>query len=85
MINNKSVGPYGKEVKISDVDIGDIVQLNFDGNKFSHSLIITSILGEKLLENILIATHTDNTFNRKLSTYIFDKIRFIKIEGVRNW
>ena len=75
---NKGVGPYGKEEDINDVGLGDIVQLSFNGKVFSHSLIITSILNKKDLNNILIATHSDDTYNRRLSTYIFKKIRFIK-------
>lgn len=38
LINNKSVGPYGKEAKINEIKIGDIAQLSFDGDKFEHTL-----------------------------------------------
>lgn len=82
--NNKQVGPYGKEVNIERVEKGDIVQLSFDGEKYHHSLIITDIIGNSRdSSNILIASHTDDSYNRKISTYTYSKIRFIKIEGVR--
>lgn len=40
LITNKSVGPQGKETLINNLDIGDVIQLSFDGNTFSHSLIV---------------------------------------------
>jgi len=40
LITNKSVGPQGKESLINNLDIGDVIQLSFDGNTFSHSLIV---------------------------------------------
>ena len=82
---NEGIGPYGKEVNINEIELGDIVQLSFDGKIFSHSLIVTSILSDRNLNSILIATHTDDTYNRRLSTYTFAKIRFVKIEGIRIW
>ena len=36
LINNKSIGPYGKEVSQNEIEIGDIAQLSFDGNKFEY-------------------------------------------------
>ena len=35
LTNNKSVGPYGKEVKINEIKIGDIAQLSFDGDNLN--------------------------------------------------
>ena len=84
LINNKGIGPYGKEINIDEVEKGDIVQLSFDGKKYHHTLIITDIIGfEKKPSSILIASHTEDSYNRRISTYTFEKIRFIKIDGVR--
>ena len=81
LINNKSVGPFGKEVSREDVDIGDIIQLSFDGTKFGHTLIVVNKFNNK----IYIATHTFDCYNRDLDTYSYVKARFIKIDGLRTW
>ena len=85
LVNNISVGPYGKIVDINQVEIGDIIQLSFDGIKYSHSLIIV----DKYIKNnkikIFVASHTDDSYYRDLQTYNFKNIRFIKIEGARSW
>ena len=85
LINNKGVGPRGEKVEIDKIQIGDIVQLNFDGIKFSHTLIVVNI-GEILtLDNIYIASHTYDSYNRRASSYTFKDIRFIHINGVWTW
>lgn len=85
LINNKGVGPRGKEVSEKDVQIGDVVQLSFDGSSFGHTLIIVNIGDILNLDNINIACHTYDSFNRKLSSYNFEKIKFIHIENVYIW
>ena len=84
LVNNKGVGPYGREVEISEIEKGDLIQLSFDGVRFHQSLVIVDIVNNiKNFSNILIASHTEDSLNRRLSTYTFNKIRFIKIDGVR--
>lgn len=82
LVNNKHIGPYGKNSDISEIEEGDIAQLSFNNNVFSHSLIIVKILN-KNLDNILVATHTYDSLNRPISTYNFQQIRFIHIENIR--
>lgn len=81
LIHNKAVGPFGKEVALEETQIGDIVQLSFDGEKFSHSLLIV----EKKQEEIKVATHTFDSYGRSLSSYMYKKIRGIHIQGIRKW
>lgn len=84
LVNNKGVGPYGREVEINEIEKGDIVQLSFDGERFHHSLVVVDIVNNiKSFSNILISAHTEDSLNRRISTYTFNKIRFIKIDGVR--
>ena len=83
LINNKGVGPFGKKVEQKEIELGDIIQLSFDGKKFSHSLIVVRIEKNNSLDNIRIATHSFNSYDKKVSDYIYEKIRFIHIEGVR--
>lgn len=82
LVNNKGVGPYGIKSEISDLEIGDIIQLSFDGNTFTHSLIIVNI-EDNNLNNIYTSSHTFDSFNRKVSSYSFRNIRFVHLEGVR--
>ena len=78
IVQNKGISIFGKEVDDNQVDIGDIIQLSFDGNIYGHTLIIVN------RENLSIASHTFDSYDRKLSSYNYRKARFIHIEGVRN-
>ncbi len=85
LINNKGIGPRGSNVGIDKLEIGDLIQLSFDGVKFSHTLIIVDIDTPKILDNIYIASHTYDSYNRRVSSYNFQNIRYIHIEGIWNW
>lgn len=85
LTQNKSVGPYGYETEQDKIELGDIAQLSFDGNKFSHSLVIVKILDTKYLNQILISSHTFDSFNKRISEYNFEKIRFIHIDKIREY
>ena len=80
LINNKSVGPYGKEAKINEIEIGDIAQLSFDGDKFEHTLMIVNIENKftfypklKLLHIHLIALirQFQNIYFKRLDLFIY--------------
>ncbi|MBE5820599.1 MAG: amidase [Clostridiales bacterium] len=81
LTTNEQVGPFGREEQLNKLEKGDIIQLSFDGRTFGHTLIITDIKLEN--NNILIASHTEDSYNRNLNTYRYNKARGIKIEGVR--
>lgn len=83
LINNKTVGPYGKESNFNEVQKGDIIQLSFDGEKFSHTLVIVDVVVRNRYRNIFVATHTEDNYYKNLLTYNFQKVRFIKIEGIK--
>ena len=78
LVENKGIGPRATRGKISDLEIGDIIQLKFLEDRFSHSLIIVDKKGNTLAD-IYIATHTEDAYYRKLSTYNFKDIRFLHI------
>ncbi|MCI8618063.1 MAG: amidase domain-containing protein [Clostridia bacterium] len=83
LTTNKSEGPYGKEVNQNQIEIGDIAQLSFNGKSFGHTLVITKIQNRIDLNEILISSHTYDSFNKRISEYNFEKIRFIHIDKVR--
>ncbi len=83
LTTNKSEGPYGKEVNQNQIEIGDIAQLSFNGKSFGHTLVITKIQNRLDLNEIFISSHTYDSFNKRISEYNFEKIRFIHIDKVR--
>lgn len=77
LINNKGVGPFAKEVTKDEIELGDIIQLSFDGSSFSHNLVVIG------LEPITVSAHSFDVFGKELSAYRFKKARFIHINGIR--
>ena len=76
---NSGVGPFGINTDKTNIDIGDFIQLSFDGINFEHSVVIVNI--DK--ENIYTASHTIDSDNRNINTYKYKNIRFIHLEKVR--
>jgi len=84
LLKNRSVGPFAKLATIEELEIGDVIQLSFDGNIFGHSLFIVEKQGNSL-DKILVATHTFDSYGRRVSSYNYIKERFLHIEGFRKW
>ena len=80
LVNNLSVGPYGREVSTDGVLPGDIVQLADLEGDFYHTLVIVATMPQ-----ILVAAHSRDVLNKPLEDYNFNAARFIHIEGVRTW
>ena len=78
LVNNRSVGPYASTVPQNEANVGDIVQLGRENGDFYHSPIITAVFPE-----ILVCAHSFDAFDRPLSSYLYQNIRFLHIEGVR--
>ena len=76
-----SIGPVGVECAMEDLRPGDLVQLAFEGEQFTHTPVVVALQRPVSLENILVAAHSYDTDNRPLSTYEYQKIRFIHITG----
>lgn len=81
LTKNKGIGPRAIKADISDVEIGDIIQLKFLKDGFSHSLIIVDKKGNNL-KDIYIATHTEDAYYRQVSEYTFKDIRFLNITDI---
>ena len=78
LVNNNSFGPFGRPVGQNQVQIGDIIQLGRVDGMFYHSLVVSATF-----PRILVCAHSDDYLNRPLSSYTYDNIRFIHIDGVR--
>jgi hypothetical protein len=69
-------------VDMAHVQPGDISQFAGTSARFSHTQVVTSVGKEPSLDNILVCTHTYDSLDRPLSTYVFERIRFVHIDGV---
>jgi hypothetical protein len=83
LINNAGEGPYASKVDLSGIQIGDVIQLSFDGVVFGHSLFVVETGKLPAADNILIATHTNDSDYRPLSSFDYQKLRCIHILGIR--
>lgn len=83
IISNTAAGPFGEEISVENIEIGDFIQLRFAGDTFQHSLIVVKTGLVPSINNIEIATHTYDSDYRLLSSYSWSEIRFIHIKGVR--
>lgn len=76
---NDGVGPYGREVGIEQLQIGDAVQLRREDGDYYHTLLVSGRDGGE----VLLAGQSNDVFNRPLSTYDYFGVRGIKIDGFR--
>ena len=78
LVNNLAEGPYAHEVPVTEARPGDIAQLGTREGHFYHSPVITAVS-----PGILVAAHTFDALDRPLSTYQFEVVRFLHIDGAR--
>ena len=76
---NAGIGPFGREVRALEIEVGDFIQLADEEGDYYHTLIITGFEPN----DILICAHTDDALNRRLSTYNYSSLRFIHIDCIR--
>ncbi len=76
---NGGLGPYGREVGIEELELGDFIQLRNSMGEYYHTLIVTGFEPN----DILICAHTDDALNRRLSTYNYTSFRLLHVDGVR--
>ena len=79
LTQNKSIGPFGKQVLINELEIGDIIQLGKFNKNFYHTLIVTKIHNN----NVYTSSHSIDSFDRPISSYNYQLIRCIHIQGFR--
>ncbi len=76
---NGGIGPFGREVEASAVEVGDVVQLGDEAGDYYHTLLITET-GEGGLR---VTAHSNDALDRPLSSYDYSIARFLHMEGVR--
>lgn len=70
-------GPAAVETTLIGAEIGDVVQLSFDGTRFTHSLIIV----DKTQQELYLAAHSSDVYCKPLSAYIYNRMRILHITG----
>lgn len=76
---NQGTGPKAIPVRLEEMEPGDIIQLAFLPDFYSHTLLVVE-KGEKTSsDNVLIACHSADSDNRPLSTFQYYTYRCLKI------
>lgn len=73
-------GPFAEEVTADKIEIGDIIQLGRANGDFYHSPFVVGFSSQGVP---LIAAHTNDAYGRPINTYVYERIRYIHILGVR--
>ncbi len=76
---NMGIGPFGREIRARELELGDFIQLQNSMDDYYHTLIVTGFEPN----DILVCAHSDDALDRPLSTYNFASLRLIHIDGVR--
>ena len=80
LTENVSVGPFGAVCRLAQVQPGDVIQLGNGEGAYYHSLFVV-----QGYPDIRIAAHSGDALDRPLSSYVYNAIRCIHIQGVRTW
>ncbi len=76
---NGGVGPFGREAAREEVEPGDVVQLGRENGEYYHTLLVLERVGRE----VYVAAHSNDAYDRPLSSYNAPRVRFLHIQGVR--
>ena len=79
LTSNTGDGPFGIAEELTELQIGDIIQLSNENDDYFHTLFVSGFD-----ENVpLVAAQTIDAFNRPISEYVYKTARGIHILGYR--
>lgn len=79
LTTNTGVGPKAREVGFRDIELADLIQINFgQKDEFDHTPIVVDV-GERTSDTILVAAHSAASNCRPLSTYNYRAVRCLHI------
>lgn len=78
LTRGKGPGPHAVETEAGELEIGDLVQLGRADGQFYHSPVVVETSPE-----LLVAAHSFDAYRRPLSSYSYDRVRYLHIAGVR--
>lgn len=79
----ESVGPFAVESTINEIQPGDTLQLSFTGEDWDHTPVVVKV-SSRQPDGIYLAAHSYDADFRPLSTYRYQKIRYLHFVGVRS-
>lgn len=79
LTGNTGIGPFASETEPDRLEVGDVIQLGNADGEYYHSLLVTEIEDGEYL----VSAHSNDVLDRPLSSYMYEKARFLHIEGVR--
>ncbi len=79
IVGNDGAGPFAREVPECEAEPGDVLQLGHRGGDWYHTPVVTAVHDGR----IFVAAHTYDALDRPLSSYYYDRVRFLHIDGVR--
>ena len=79
LTNKHQNSPRGKLVSMEEISEGDIIQMAITSEIFHHTVLVTQVSLPINPDNIFITCHTNDARNIPLSSYAYQKIRFIKL------
>jgi len=77
-VGNKS-GPFGINVDLDKIAVGDFIQLKRNNKPYHHTLFVSGFINNEPL----VSAHSFDAFNKPLSSFSFDELRCIHILGAR--
>ena len=77
---NTGPGPFASVVEPDRIVPGDLVQLQNDEGRFYHTVFVLERTEDG---DFLIAAHSDDYYERRLSEYNVAGLRYLHIEGIR--
>ncbi len=83
MTTNEGAGPFAREASLSELTLGDVIQLGDENGVYYHSLILTGIRQSRRRKSYYVSAHSQDALNRNLASYSFQSIRGIHFLGVR--
>ena len=81
LTTNQSVGPVGRDADLSEIELGDVIFL-YNGQRLYHTLVVTGFAPDG---EILICSHTYDSYMRRLDSYDYFRAYPVHIEKVNTW
>jgi len=79
LTTNTGAGPFATEVAQEDIAPGDMIQLSDESGKLYHTLVVVAIRRG----TVYVASHSADSFLRRLDTYNATGFHFFHILGAR--
>jgi hypothetical protein len=83
LTTNEGAGPYGSFQPLYNAQPGDFIQISFDGTGWQHNVVVLETGELPTPDNIITASHSYDSLDRAVDTYLYEDLRLIHIEGVR--